>query len=45
VKPKQAIDIVDHPAVKQYIQIMLEEKSLAKEIDLLAFEKERLKNV
>ena len=45
VKPEQAIDIVDHPAVKQYIKIMLEEKQLAKEIDLLAYEKERLKNV
>ena len=45
VVPKDAIDIVDHPAVKQYIKIMLEEKRLAKEIDLLAYEKERLKNV
>ncbi|MHA1127171.1 MAG: NUDIX domain-containing protein [Candidatus Heimdallarchaeota archaeon] len=45
VMPKQAIDIVHHPAVKQYIKIMLEEKRLAKEIDLLAYEKERLKNV
>ncbi|MHA1442792.1 MAG: NUDIX domain-containing protein, partial [Candidatus Heimdallarchaeota archaeon] len=45
VKPKQAVEIVDHPAVKQYIQIMLEEKQIAKEIDLLAYEKERLKNV
>jgi len=42
--PKQAIEIVDHHAVKQYIKIMLEEKRLAKEIDLLAYEKERLKN-
>lgn len=45
VKPEQAIDIVDHPAVKQYIKIMLEEKQLAKEIDLLAYEKERLMHV
>lgn len=45
VNPKQAIDIVNHPAVKQYIQIMLKEKHLAKEIDLLAYEKERLKLV
>ncbi|MFW9922408.1 MAG: NUDIX domain-containing protein [Candidatus Thorarchaeota archaeon] len=43
VKPGQAIDIVSHPAVKQYIQIQMEEKQLAKEIDLLAYEKERLK--
>lgn len=43
INPKLAIDIVKHSAVKQYIQIQMEEKRLVKEIDLLAYDKERFK--
>ncbi|MBD3192836.1 MAG: NUDIX domain-containing protein [Candidatus Heimdallarchaeota archaeon] len=44
VTPEQAIDIVNHPAVKEYLKIMIQEKQLEKKIDLLTYEKERRKN-